>query len=99
MKPVAFDADAEEEIRSALQYCETKRPGLGREFRTELEATIERIQRRPQSFPADEFDARECALQRFPYTVYYVELEDRIWIAAVAHQHRLPGYWEYRKPD
>jgi hypothetical protein len=30
--------------------------------------------------------------------VYYVELDDAIWIAAVAHQKRRPGYWTRRKP-
>jgi hypothetical protein len=37
-------------------------------------------------------------LKRFPYTVYYLELDHSIWIAAVAHQQRRPGYWSQCRP-
>jgi hypothetical protein len=28
-----------------------------------------------------------------------LELADQIWIAAVAHQRRRPGYWRSRTPE
>ena len=35
----------------------------------------------------------------FPYTIYYVALDDSLWIAAMAHQRRRPGYWSRRHPE
>jgi toxin ParE1/3/4 len=40
---------------------------------------------------------RKRHLARFPYTIHYAEIDDMIWIAAVAHQKRWPGYWSKRK--
>jgi len=54
----------------------------------------------PQAFaPVDDQGSREHWLHRFPYTVYYVESDDRIWIAAIAPQRRRPGYWSGRGPQ
>jgi toxin ParE1/3/4 len=100
VKPVIFHAEAEQEFRAAVVYYETQRPGLGYEFRTAVEEAVERIQRFPQAFsPYGDQGARKCVLGRFPYTIFYVELEERIWIAAVAHQRRRPGYWVGRTPN
>ncbi|MFL5241188.1 MAG: type II toxin-antitoxin system RelE/ParE family toxin [Gemmataceae bacterium] len=92
MKPVAIHPDAEAELRVGLAYYEGQREGLGAEFRTELEASIERIRLNPKGYGIEvEPDARACPTRRFPYTIYYQEFEDLIWIVAVAHQRRRPG--------
>jgi hypothetical protein len=35
-------------------------------------------------------------LRGFPYSLFYVVEQKLIWILAVAHQSRLPGYWTDR---
>jgi len=42
---------------------------------------------------------RACPLKRFPYTIFYIDLDEQIWVGAVAHQSRRPGYWARRRPD
>jgi hypothetical protein len=42
---------------------------------------------------------RKCFVRRFSYTIFYLELAEQIWIAAVAHQRRRPGYWRNRMPE
>jgi toxin ParE1/3/4 len=72
--------------------------GLGGDFRREFEAVVDRIQDSPQTFKTiDDRGTRKARLHRFPYTIYYVELDDSLWIAAVAHQKRRPGYWSDRE--
>jgi toxin ParE1/3/4 len=100
VKPVAVHADAEAEILAAIAYYEGQRAGLGREFREEFETTIDRIRRLPQAAPPlDPQGTRKQRFRRFPYTIYYVESDQEIWIAAVAHQKRRPGFWTGRRPD
>ena len=100
MKPVILHADAEEELRAALDYYEGRRSGLGGEFRREFEAALLRVRENPQAYAAeDDPGIRHCPLHRFPFSVVYVELEDRIWVAAVAHHRRRPRYWAHRQPD
>jgi len=34
--------------------------------------------------------------QEFPYAVVYLEQPDRVWIVAIMHLKRRPGYWRKR---
>jgi toxin ParE1/3/4 len=100
LKPATLHTDAEVELREALDYYERQRTGLGGEFRREFEAALQRVRENPQICAAeDDAGVRYCPLRRFPYTLVYVERDDRIWVAAVAHQRRRPRYWARRQPD
>jgi toxin ParE1/3/4 len=100
VKRATFHAEAEAEYRAALAVYERQQPGLGGKFRAQVEAAVERIRLNPQAYiPYDDQGARACIVRRFPYILFYVELADRIWIAALAHQRRRPKYWTHRKPE
>jgi toxin ParE1/3/4 len=99
VKPVVMHAAAEAELEEAAARYESRRRGLGREFRLEFEAALNRLTANPELYAIEVDGVRGCPLRRFPYTVYYVDLTDRIWLAAVADQRRRPGYWSRRKPD
>jgi toxin ParE1/3/4 len=100
VKPPTIHAEAEAELRAAISYYESQREGLGREFRREFKLAVDRIRRMPEAFTAvDDQGTRKHQLRRFPYTIYYVALDDAIWIAAVAHQKKRPGYWSGRTPQ
>jgi len=100
MKPFRWHRAARAEVQIAVAHYEGERKGLGREFREDLEAALGRIRRNPKAFSF--YDAtviRKCLLHRFPYTVFFEELDTVIWVRAVAHQKRKPGYWLDRTPD
>jgi toxin ParE1/3/4 len=99
LKRVIFHSEAEWDLHQAIIFYERERPGLGRELRQEVEATVRRIQQNPRAFPlqADQ-ETRKGLVNRFPYTVVFIELEEVLWIAAVAHQKRHPQYWSGRRP-
>jgi toxin ParE1/3/4 len=40
--------------------------------------------------------ARRHFTREFPYGIIYVERPDNIWILALMHLHREPGYWKRR---
>lgn len=99
MKPVVFDSEADEELRAAASFYEERRAGLGDDLMAEVEQCVLRIAQSPRAFPLHGSSGlRKCLLGRFPYTIFFLELDDRIWIAAVAHQKRRPGYWSHRQP-
>jgi plasmid stabilization system protein ParE len=99
VSPIDFHPDAAQEANDAVDYYDRLRSGLGDDFRAELDAALARIQQNPQMYAAESGSIRVCPLHRFPYSVYYEELTDRIWVAAVGHQSRRPGYWARRKPN
>lgn len=41
-------------------------------------------------------DLRQYPLRRFPYLVIYQVSAEQLWVIAVAHQRRAPGYWKRR---
>lgn len=85
---------AEKEIEQAQRYYNKKRDGLGEEFLDELEITFQFMELHPKAgafFLNTSF--RKRTLNRFPYVVYYQEKGDTIWVVAVAHGKRKPGYW------
>ena len=63
------------------------------------ERALARIQQNPGMYGVESRAIRVCPLHRFPYAVYYEELSDRLWVAAVGHQSRRPGYWSRRRPS
>jgi toxin ParE1/3/4 len=91
--PVVFHPDAEAELHAAVAYYESQREGLGADLLSEVERAVERIQENPNQFPIhNDLGIRKCLIRRFPYTIFYLETEETLWIAAVAHQRRRPGY-------
>src|SRR4051812_17731632 len=98
MKPVVFHPVAQAEVEEAAARYESQRTGLGQEFRSEFETSLGRLIQNRQMYAIECGAFRACPLKRFPYTIYYVELEDRIWVGSVAHQSRRPGYWSRRHP-
>jgi toxin ParE1/3/4 len=99
VKSARFHPEAEAELAAAILYYEDQRAGLGTDLRREVEAAVGLIRQNPQLFPARGADGfRKCPVRRFPYAVYYLEMEADLWVAAVAHQSRKPGYWKGRSP-
>ena len=91
MKPLIFHPDATAELRAAVAYYEQQRPGLGRDLQREVEHATNRIQQHPQSFPQhNEAGLRKCFVRRFPYTIFYLELTDRLRGSALSRDTLLP---------
>jgi hypothetical protein len=97
VKPVDFHPDAKREAEEAARRYQGLREGLGEDFRAELTAALTIIQETPEFYAVERGSIRLAPLHRFPYGVLYEELLDRIWIAAVAHHSRRPGYWARRR--
>ena len=98
MKPIDIDMEAEDELLSAIDYYETKSPGMGSKFRVEYEAGIAKIISNPEMYSDEGDGLRICPLVKFPYSIYFRDLPDHIWIAAIAHHKRRPRYWS-GKPE
>jgi hypothetical protein len=92
VKPV-FDDDALLEAREAAAWYEGVQPGLGRAFLDALEEATDDILRHPLRWRRIRGRFRRRLLRRFPFGLIYAIEGDVIYIPAVAHLHRKPGYW------
>ena len=96
MKPHVFHPEAAEEYAAAANYYVRISSELGGRFYDEMEQLIQDIRRDPKRFRHFDPPARRHFSNVFPYAVIYVEQPDRIWILAMMHMKRCPGYWKSR---
>ena len=91
-----FHPEAELEILEAAARYEAEVPGLGLEFGDEVERVIELLLDGPELGAQVDGDIRHFVLRRFPFSVIYVLVGTLVYVLAVAHSSREPGYWASR---
>lgn len=96
MKPHAFHPAADAEYTEAAEYHAGISPELAGRFYDDVEEVIRQIRRQPERFRRVSPLIRRALCAHFPYAVLYMDEPDRIWIVAVMHGMRRPGYWRSR---
>ena len=89
----SFYSEAENEFLESIDFYEQRQKGLGLEFSREVFATIQRIIENSESWPRYSMRTRRCLTNRFPFAIVYRVNDGQIFIWAVAHHSRKPGYW------
>jgi toxin ParE1/3/4 len=97
--PVLFHPDAEAEFDHSIGFYEERSIGLGLNFEHEVLRGLSIIHNDPKRWPQHKSGARKYTLQRFPFSIYYLNLPDCIWVVAISHGSRKPGYWKDRVPE
>ncbi|MEX2715788.1 MAG: type II toxin-antitoxin system RelE/ParE family toxin [Candidatus Sigynarchaeota archaeon] len=88
--------EAEEELRDAARFYDSRATGLGLDFISEVEKAIQSVKDAPESWPIIEGKVRRRLLSRFPFGILYYIDENQVIIVAIAHLRRKPGYWRRR---
>ena len=92
-----FHPEAEAELVEAVAFYEKVEPSLGEEFSLEVLAAMRNVVSYPNAWPVLEGGVRRWLVNRFPCGILYSVEPDRIFVLAVMHLHRLPGYWKDRR--
>ena len=93
-----FHPEARAELNAAVYWYEEQQPGLGSELAEEVFAAIDRIRAFPGSGVPLSTGTRRALARRFPYGIIYHSDDQGIFILAVTHLARKPGYWRGRNP-
>lgn len=91
-----LDPEAKAELRHAALFYEDCREGLGEEFLDAVELAFDQIRRHPTLWRLLKGRFRRYLVQQFPYGVIYAVEGRTIYVTAVMHLKRKPGYWEAR---
>jgi plasmid stabilization system protein ParE len=91
-----FHPEAAEEYERDIRFYRKRQPGLPKRFVAAVEETIARILEHPDRWRMIEPNLRRCLTRTFPYSVIYSVQGDTVFIIAVAHGSREPGYWKGR---
>lgn len=100
-RSLIVDRDAEDELAAAVSWYDERRPGLGKELFVAVDETFRLIRQFPEMGKrAPELPGkrrvRKIAVEGFPYWVVYQELPALLYVVAIAHFRRRPGYWRNR---
>lgn len=96
---VTFHPEAWDDYADATRRYLRIRRELGESFVGEVERALTAIADHPTGWPMVDAGARRYNVHRFPYGVYYTEVEDGLLIVAVMHHSRRPRYWRNRLPS
>ncbi len=88
--------EANQELEEAYSWYEERRQGLGEEFLSCVEATIQTIMRNPGLYAKIFKDYRRALIRRFPYAVYYEYIDNKIFVYSIFHTSKNPGKWKSR---
>jgi toxin ParE1/3/4 len=88
--------EADEEFAEAVRYYAGISPELGVRFYQEMELWLREVCADPKRFRKFDPPARRHFGRHFPYAMVFVEKPECIWIMAVMHMKRRPGYWRER---
>ena len=94
MRAVIFTRVARAELIETQDWYENGAPGLGRCFRTSVDALIERMSANPRQFPVIHKNIRRALLRRFPHALMFViEPDEALTVIACFHGSRDPAQW------
>jgi toxin ParE1/3/4 len=88
--PIVFRRIASREFDNAIAWYEREQPGLGGQFKAEIDSYLEKVSRSPLLFRRIRGDARRAVVRRFPYCIYFLPEPQRVVILAVWHAKRDP---------
>ena len=94
-----FHPAADQEYLEAANYYDAQIDGLGDRFVDNIEAAISKVRKNPLTWRKLSKHTRRCLAATFPYGIIYVVHQNKIFILAVMHLKRKPGYWKSRLRD
>jgi toxin ParE1/3/4 len=91
---IEIDDEAKAEARHAFAWYLASDTTVALAFEEELSKAIEIIRDEAHTFPAFEGETRRHLLPTFPYGILFDVVGDVVFIIAIAHLKREPGYWK-----
>ncbi len=88
-----FHPEISHEIKKSYTWYQEQATGLGGDFLDEPEDAYQVISQLPGTWPLFQKGFRRYLLARFPFSVIYREHDSFIYIVAIMHNSRKPGYW------
>jgi plasmid stabilization system protein ParE len=93
---IDFHPEATQELADAAEWYLNRSPRAACDFAVEIKRALDKIRDDPRRFATIGTGFRACSVERFPFQVVFRTDPHRIFVIAVAHAKRRPGYWQSR---
>jgi plasmid stabilization system protein ParE len=91
-------SEAAQDIDEAYGWYECRRPGLGEDFLSSVDACIQAICRKPEMHAKIHENCRRGLVRRFPFAVFYEYNSGEVIVYCVLHTARDSQKWRERLP-
>src|SRR5690242_15316803 len=98
-KPVKLHPEACAELRESVGfYRERAGEHWAARFKQRVEDGLKLIAANPERYrPAPDLPGVQTfPIKQFPFSILYINRPRYIWVVAIAHGSRKPGYWLHR---
>lgn len=96
MTSIVFHPLAELEMLEAQLYYKNRSEVAAQAFALHMEHALSTISESPETWPTVRGEVRRYVLTRYPFSVLYRLEANHVFVTAIAHQSRRPGYWHDR---
>jgi toxin ParE1/3/4 len=90
---VIIEADAKTDLKSATDWYNKQLDGLGLEFLVAVEAALSGLELNPERFQKIFKEIRRAPVDRFPFGIFYIISNLKVYVIAFMHYKRSPGDW------
>ncbi len=94
---IELSNEAENDLDKSYEFYFKDSPKVADKFFRQINLSLERIRKNPQSFPIAHKEIRKLVLKKFPFVIYYRIFDTVIQIIAIFHTSRNPEIWSERK--
>ncbi len=94
--PVLLAEEAQADLDAAHDWYAARHTDLAEAFLLELDRQFDRIGRAPHQFPVVFRGVRRALLRRFPYALFFREIDEAVLVLACFHASRDPSGWRAR---
>ena len=91
-----FAPEVQQDVDEAYSWYEDRRPGLGEDFLSCVDACIQVIYRMPELYAKVHEEYRRALVRRFPYAIFYEYTGGKVFIYSIFHTSRDPKKWRSR---
>jgi plasmid stabilization system protein ParE len=96
MLEIELHQDADDELKAAAVFYELRLTGLGESFLARVSEGFDLIRKNPLAGQLLFDYFRRILTRQFPYSLVYRVEAERVYVIAIAHWSRPPGYWKGR---
>ena len=91
-----FFEEAAQEIEHERRWYRERSQAAEAAFLRELDRAIESVSEAPGRWPVHVQSTRRYIFPTFPFSLVYFVEQEILFVVALEHQNRRPGYWSER---
>jgi plasmid stabilization system protein ParE len=95
-RPPELHPEAINEAEAGLLWYLERSRSAAEQFLVALDRAVDQVREAPERWPRYVAGTRRYVMLKFPYVLVYKVVQGDVYVYAVAHAKRKPGYWRER---